>query len=231
MTFGLETLILLPIALGLLGFIEPCTIGGHLLFLETQKSRSAAEKTNAVMIFIAARAGVAGLFGAFIAFVGQKLIGLQTGIWLIFGAIYLTIGLAFILGRAGLVKQRINFAPMAWRQAKNPLVLGLAFGLNIPACAAPILFGLLGLAATTGTIMSGFWMMALFGLALSVPLVVFAANASLAAWLDRFGQKLKNMGWVIGTVFVLLGAWSIWFGLFVDPEDWSGLQAYVGAVT
>ena len=222
MELSLQALIWLPIGLGLLGFIEPCTIGGHLLFLDTQKDRSAREKARAVTVFIIVRSVTAGAFGAIIAFIGQKLIGMQTGIWLVFGIIYLLVGLAFILGRAGLVKKRISLAPATWKKARNPVVLGLAFGLNIPACAAPILFGLLGLAATTGTMLTGFWMMFLFGLFLSAPLAVFALVPRFAASLDRFAGWLKGMRWIIGGVFVLLGIWSIYFGLYVDPANWVG---------
>ncbi len=222
MDLPFQTLILLPIGLGLLGFVEPCTIGGHLLFLDTQNERTRVEKINAVGVFVAVRSIVAGLFGAVIAFIGQKLIGLQTGLWLVFGSVYLAIGLAFVAGKAGLVKQRISLAPAAWKRAKNPGILGLAFGLNIPACAAPILFGLLGLAATTGTLFTGFLMMFLFGLFLSLPLVVVATNAKLAGGLVVLGQKMKRMPWIIGAIFILLGLWSLWFGLFVDPANWVG---------
>lgn len=213
---------LLPIGLGLLGFIEPCTIGGHLVFLETQNSRPNREKIHAVLTFIVTRSLVAGLFGALIAFLGQKIISAQTGIWLIFGVIYLVIGSAFLIGRANLIKRRINLAPATWKRARNPLVLGLAFGLNIPACAAPILFGLLGLAATTGTVVTGFTMMFLFGLFLSSPLTLFAFVPKLAIWLETLSERMKRMRWLIGIIFVLLGLWSIWFGLYVDPANWSG---------
>jgi cytochrome c-type biogenesis protein len=222
MELSLQVLIWLPIGLGLLGFIEPCTIGGHLMFLDTQKERSGSEKLRAVAVFIAVRSLAAGAFGAVIAFIGQRLIGVQTGIWLVFGFLYLLVGLAFILGRAGLIKKRIELAPAMWKKARNPVVLGLAFGLNIPACAAPILFGLLGLAATTGTVLTGFWMMFLFGLFLSAPLAVFALIPRLANALDRFANWLKGMRWLIGAVFVLLGLWSIYFGLYVDPANWVG---------
>ncbi len=225
MELGFQALILLPIGLGLLGFVEPCTIGGHLLFLDTQKNRSRAEKIKAVAIFVTARVLVTGLIGAIVSYVGQKLIGVQTGIWLVFGIIYLIVGLAFLLGRAGLIKKRISIAPDTWKRASNPVVLGLAFGLNIPACAAPIVFGLLGLAATTGTVVSGFLMMALFGISLSLPLVIFAIYPRLAGWLEKIGDKMIRMRWTIGIVFVALGIWSIWFGLYVDPKDWSGLAA------
>ena len=222
MEFTTLELVLLPIGLGLLGFIEPCTIGGHLLFLETQVGRSSREKINAVLTFVLVRSAVTGLLGALVAFLGKNVITLQTGFWLVFGAIYLTVGFAFLVGRAGFIKQKINLAPEAWKRARNPLVLGLAFGLNIPACAAPILFGLLGLAATTGTIATGFAMMALFGLFLSSPLVLFAVFPKFAQWLEVLGEKMKRMRWLIGVVFAVLGLWSIWFGLYVDPANWTG---------
>lgn len=222
MEFSLFTLIVLPVALGLLGFIEPCTVGSHLLFLGTQEGRSRYERINAAIIFVAVRAVVAGMIGGLIAFFGQHLIDAQTGFWLVFGLIYLAIGAAFIVGKAGTFKKQIDLSPAAWKRAQNPILLGLAFGLNIPACAAPILFGLLGLAATTGTVLAGFIMMALFGLALSLPLLVFAVVPKLVSWLQYIGQKLAEKRWVIGVIFVLLGVWSIWFGLYVDPVDWSG---------
>ncbi len=220
MEFSLHSLILLPIGLGLLGFIEPCTIGGHLLFLDTQKNRQVREKIRAVTVFIIARSIVAGMFGALIAFLGRYTIEIQTDIWIIFGIIYLAIGLVFLLNKTDLIKWKIDFAPAAWKQAQNPLILGLAFGLNIPACAAPILLALLGVAATTGTVFTGFAMMFVFGLALSLPLAFFAGIPKLAKKLDNLTNHLKQMRWLIGIVFVALGLWSIWFGLYVDPANW-----------
>ncbi len=218
-----QTFILLPIGLGLLGFFEPCTIGGHLIFLDTQKSRANLDKIKSVLIFLAVRSLVAGMFGATIAFIGQQVISIQTGIWLLFGLIYLGVGAAFLNGNAGWIKIRIDLAPAAWKRAQNPVLLGLAFGLNIPACAAPILFALLGLAATVGTLLAGFVMMFLFGMFLSLPLVLIATIPKLAGGLERLAQKLQQMRWIVGLVFVALGLWSIWFGLFVDPQNWSGL--------
>ncbi len=222
MEFTILELVFLPIGLGLLGFVEPCTIGGHLLFLETQNGRSNRQKLNAVLAFVATRSLITGLFGALISFLGQKIVTAQTGIWLIFGIIYLAIGIAFLIGKTNFIKQRINFAPAAWKRARNPYILGLAFGLNIPACAAPILFGLLGLAASTGTVVTGFSMMFLFGLFLSSPIVVFAITPILAISLESLGEKMKRLQWLIGLIFTILGLWSIWFGLYVDPADWTG---------
>ncbi|MBL4720676.1 MAG: sulfite exporter TauE/SafE family protein [Alphaproteobacteria bacterium] len=222
MEYSFQAFVLLPVGLGLLGFIEPCTIGAHLLFLETQNNRSQVQRLRAVLIFVAIRSLTAGLFGALIGLAGQRLIGAQTGIWLVFGLLYIVIGLAFLVGKSGLFKWRIDIAPEAWKRAQNPYVLGAAFGLNIPACAAPILFGLLGLTATSGTIAAGFSMMFLFGLFLSLPLVVFAVMPQLARWLKAMGRQLAQRRWIIGVLFLLLGLWSVWFGLYVDPVNWAG---------
>ena len=222
MEYTWHTVVLLPVILGLLGFIEPCTIGGHLVFLDTQGDRGRSGRVRAALVFSFTRALMTGLFGAVIAFVGQSLIDVQTVVWLIFGLIYFSIGAAFLLGRSGFMKWNIKLAPQTWKQVSHPIVLGLAFGLNIPACAAPILFALLGLAATAGTATSGFVMMFLFGLALSAPLVVFAFTPHLSGWLSRVGRWIKPRAWLTGFIFVLLGVWSIWFGIYVDPANWSG---------
>ena len=153
-------------------------------------------------------------------FLGQFMVGLQTSLWLVFGGIYLTMGVLFFTGRGGLIKHRINLAPTAWKSASNPVVLGVAFGLNIPACAAPVIFGLLGLAASFSSMLAGFSMMFIFGLALSLPLTIFAAVPALAARLAKLGHYLKREIWILGLVFILLGVWSIWFGLYVDPGNW-----------
>jgi cytochrome c-type biogenesis protein len=218
---SVQTLLLLPILLGLLGFVEPCTLGGHILFLGTLESRTRTDRLIAVLIFTATRAFVAGLFGALITFAGQRIIGLQTGVWLIFGVIYFSLGMAYLFGGAQILKKRVDLPPEIWKRAGSPAILGMAFGLNIPACAAPILFGLLGLAATSGTILIGFLMMSLFGLSMSLPLIAITAIPKLASWLDILGHRLKSTRWFFGLLFVLFGLWSIWFGLFVDPENWA----------
>lgn len=214
--------VLLSIGLGLLGFVEPCTVGSHLIFLRTQADRQWHAKIKAVVIFTLIRSSVTGAFGALIGFAGRFLVDVQAWLWLLFGVIYLAIGLAFLSRRAGLFKLRLDFAPTAWRRASNPVILGLAFGLNIPACAAPILFGLMTVAAGLGGVDGGFALMFLFGFFLSSPLIVFALMPGAARKLDRLGEKFGRGGRLIGIVFVVLGLWAIWFGIFVDLADWAG---------
>jgi len=215
--------LLLAFALGLLGFVEPCTIGAHMLFLGSQRARSIAQRLSSALIFILARLVVMGGFGGLIVVLGQRLIGVQTGAWLIFGAIYLGLGIAIFAGWDKVMRRRIGLAPVRWKAASNPLVQGLAFGLNIPACAAPILFGLMGSATASGSAGTGFLMMAVFALALSLPLLPLSITPRLARPLDRMADWLRPRRWWLGVIFVGLGVWSVWFGLFVNPVDWSGI--------
>ena len=55
---------MLPIGLGLLGFVEPCTIGGHLVFLRSLWKLTARQKMASLLIFTLTRSAVAGVFGA-----------------------------------------------------------------------------------------------------------------------------------------------------------------------
>jgi cytochrome c-type biogenesis protein len=217
---ALETLVL-PVGLGLLGFIEPCVIGGHLVFIETQKSRSLQARRVAVVSFVLLRAIVTGLFGILVATLGAVLAEVQSGLAVVFGVIYLLIGVAFLLGRENSLKKKITMAPKAWQYAQNPVLLGAAFGLNIPACAAPVLLGLLGMAATGGAVLNAFVMMFLFGFFLSVPLAAMIFIPGFSNLLDRAARHFDKTQILIGLVFVALGLWSVWMAWIVGEGNWA----------
>lgn len=219
----IDQTLILAFGLGLLGFVEPCTIGAHMLFLGGQRTRRIDGRLRAVAAFLLARVLVMGGFGGAIVFLGQRLIGVQTGAWLVFGLAYLALGLAIGAGLDRAARQRFRLAPDRWRAASNPVLQGLTFGLNIPACAAPILFALMGAAAVGGSGLSGFLAMGTFALALSLPLVPLSVAPRLARPLGQLAEWLRPRRRLLGGIFALLGIWSIWFGLFVDPADWSGL--------
>jgi len=216
-----ETL-LLAFGLGLLGFVEPCTIGAHVLFLGSQNGRPMNQRLGAAVVFVFARLGVMGGFGGAVVVLGQQLIGVQTGFWLVFGTLYLSLGLAMLLGWDRLARTRIRIAPDRWRVASSPVVQGLAFGLNIPACAAPILFGLIGTSVASGSAATGFVIMAVFALALSLPLVPLSVVPRLSNLLEQLADWMRPRRWLLGAILIVLGLWAMWFGLFVDPADWSG---------
>jgi cytochrome c-type biogenesis protein len=215
-------LFVMPVGLGLLGFIEPCTIGSSVLFIQYMEGASAGEKLACVAVFAVVRAVVVGALGALAALVGAAFIGFQKAAWVLLGALYIVLGLPYMSGQAGLVMRSLGPGLRSSAGARGSAALAVLFGLNIPACAAPLLFAVLGLAAVgaaaqAASIVTGFVSLALFGLALSLPLAV--AVLWMPAWralnaLAALGAKRTG---VTGAVFVVLGAWSVYFGLFVTP--------------
>jgi cytochrome c-type biogenesis protein len=131
------SLLVLPIGLGLLGFVEPCSVGSALVFIKH------LEGTN----------------------------------------------------------------------ARGSVALGLLLGLNIPACAAPLLFALLGAVAAGGAsgapFISGFVSLSLFGLALSLPLIAAVLFAPARRGLDWLAGLSRRLPFWTGLLLIGLGAWSI----------------------
>ncbi|WP_432256517.1 cytochrome c biogenesis protein CcdA [Limimaricola sp. AA108-03] len=193
-----------------------------MLFLSAQQGRTLRQRLGSALVFLLARLCVMGGFGGLIVVLGQRLIGVQAGMWLVFGAIYLGLGIAIIAKGDKKLRGRVRFAPDRWKIADAPLLQGAAFGLNIPACAAPILFGLIGTATVSGSAATGVLMMSVFALALTLPLIPLSVAPGLAGGLDQVANWLKPRRWLLGAIFIGLGLWSIWFGLFVEPADWSG---------
>ena len=217
-----ESLLLWPILFGLLGFIEPCAIGTTLLFLITLEGRSATQKVAQVLAFTLTRTIATGLLGVVAALVGSWFLGLQKAVWVAVGLLYLAIGYLYISGRIGVLKRSLGPGLSRLSAARGSALLGALFGLNIPACAGPLLLALLASAAAEGatgvTLAKGFVSLALFGFALSLPLlaiVLFPPARRALDWIANLGDRLPL--WT-GGLFALLGAWSIWFGFYVSVQ-------------
>lgn len=220
--FGPFNLVLLPIGLGLLGFIEPCSIGSTLVFVKYLEGKSEATKLAQVTLFALTRAAFMGFMGVLAVTLGSSFFGLQKSAWVFLGILFLVIGLLFVLGRASILMTTLGPSLRAISGTKGSIGLGLLFGLNIPACALPLLVALLGAAAaqgaTGGPLAQGFVSLALFGLALSLPLVVavlFERARRALDWLAALSVRLPL--WT-GLLLIALGLWSIWFGVFARLE-------------
>ena len=217
---GLFQLLVLPAALGLVGFVEPCSIGSSLLFVKYLEHKAAAEKVRQTALFAATRAAFIGALGVAAVAVGAAFVSFQKSAWVVLGVIYVLIGVILLAGHGRTVMVTIGPGVAKLAGTRGSAGMGVLFGLNIPACAAPLLAALLGAAAATGasgaTLGAGFVSLGVFGFALSAPLVaaVFFARARRA--LDVLAHWAGSFPKWSGVVLILLGAWSIYFGLFVD---------------
>jgi cytochrome c-type biogenesis protein len=217
----LVSLVLLPLGLGLMGFVEPCSVGSSLLFVRYVEGGDAATRLAQVAVFALTRALVAGLLGAAAALVGAAFLGFQKAGWVVLGALYVALGAAYLSGRAGALMRGLGpglgrLGGGTWGAAS----LAVLFGLNIPACAAPLLAVVLGGTAVAGpeAVARGFVSLAVFGLALSLPLVLAVLWPAARRALDRASAASARVPVLIGLLLVGLGLWSVWFGLFHAPR-------------
>jgi cytochrome c-type biogenesis protein len=219
MTDTLTALVLLPLGLGLLGFLEPCSLGSTLLVVKHLEGRSAAAKLAQVGVFAATRAIFIGFLGMLAVVLGAAFLGFQRVAWIGLGILYLGLGVLYLTGQSG--RLMISLGPSLSRltDLRGSAALGVLFGLNIPACAAPLLFILLAAAAAGGasglTLLQGFISLAFFGLALSLPLVVAVLFEPARRAIDWLAGLSVRLPFWTGLLLTALGVWSIWFGATV----------------
>lgn len=210
----------LPLGLGLIGFIEPCSIGSTLIFIKTLEGKNAANKLTQVATFMTVRALCMGALGLVAVAAGGAFIGFQQTAWIIFGVAYALIGGAYVAGKSGYFQR--SFGPGLARLAgvNGAAALGAVFAFNIPACAAPFVLALVGMAIAGGAggaaLAAGFTSLALFGLALSLPIMAVVLFPRARAVLDWLAGLSRRIPFWSGIVFIVLGLWSIWFGLNVS---------------
>lgn len=208
-------LLALSLGLGLFGFVEPCTVASSLLFVKYLEGRDRASKIRTTLVFTVTRAGFIGALGAGVALVGSLFVDLQRGFWILLGLLYLVLGLVYLAGRQRVLMRTVGPTLARTGESRGAAALGLLFGLNIPACAAPLLGALLAAGFGAGTALRGSVILGVFGLALSLPLVAVVFWPAGRRWLDRLaGLSRRLPGWT-GVLFVVLGLWSIYFGITV----------------
>src|SRR5918997_1001277 len=98
---SLWTLVVLPLGLGLLGFIEPCSIGASLLFLKSVEGNPPAVKLMQAGVFTLTRALFIGALGALAALVGTVFLGFQRFGYVLVGTLYVALGILYLTGNAG----------------------------------------------------------------------------------------------------------------------------------
>jgi cytochrome c-type biogenesis protein len=197
---------LIPIAFGLLGFVEPCSIGANIIFLSYLQARNAGKILEAIK-FTITRALFLGLIGLLVGVVGQPMRAGTYSYSLLLGIGYVFLG---ILGlwwsyrRTGLAS--LDLGKYIPREGAFPL--GVIFGLTAPACSLPLFLALLGLGVIEGAWV-GFISLFLFGIALSAPLVLIAGSEKAEKILRSLGRKAAKVPYVAALVLISVGIITI----------------------
>lgn len=205
-------LVVVPLGLVLLGFIEPCTLGSSLVWLNYLEGKSAVMQRLQTVSFAATRAIMIGTLGAVAAAIGPQFLTYQRAFWIALRTLYIVVGILYLLRLEWIFARPVG-PSVAGMRTRGAMVLGVLFGLNVPACAAPLLAALIAASAGVANVGRGFLMMAIFGLALSLPLIVAVFWSNARAQIERLGAISRRVPLSTGVVFVALGGLSIYSAL------------------
>lgn len=201
----------LAFGLGLLGFVEPCSVGAHGIFLGYLWEKDRATRLRETVVFALSRSVVLGLFGIGLALLGGLVFPAQKGLWLVLGLLYLALGVAVILNarfRWGLF-ERVSLGRLLPERKDFSLGMGLLFGLNLPACAYPLMLALLGRSTASGPLW-GFAMLFVFGLALSLPLIPMALSERTSKLFGRLTRLGGATPYLVGVVLIAVAAYVVY---------------------
>ena len=202
----LYQIILVPIAFGLLGFVEPCSIGANIIFLGYLDSRGRSRTLEAVK-FTLTRALFLGLIGLAVGILGQSLrIGAYS--WsLALGILYVALGFIGVFQcyrSSGLGSLDLG----RYLPKEGAIPLGVVFGLSAPACSLPLFLALIGFGTIKGAGI-GFLTLFLFGLALSAPLLWIARSKKANEALRRLGRLAARIPYLSESVLIFVGGVTI----------------------
>ena len=214
--FGFINLLVLPAALGLFGFVEPCSIGSSLIFIKYLERKAATRRLAETILFAVTRALFIGGLGILAVLLGTAFLGVQRGAWVLLGAIYVLIGGLYLAGRAQALMRSVGRAsralPARVGRSASAFCSASTFRparrrcLILPAPPRPVV--------PRRDAAGGFVSLAVFGFALSLPLVLAVLFAPARRALDWLAGLSGRMPLWTGIVLVALGLWSIGFGLF-----------------
>ena len=221
---------------GILSFLSPCVLplvpgyvsmvsGLSAAELEAGATRDLAPLLRGMLGFIAGFTIVFTALGAAASGVGRMLLDHQRGLEIAAGVVVVVLGAWLAgLGAPRLFHQERRFHPRPSRLgAWAPPVMGMAFAFGWTPCIGPVLGGVLGLAATRSTLVSGLVLLVAYSLGLGVPfLLTGLAFGRLTAVFARVRSRL----WIVDLV---AGAALVAFGVLLLTGNLHWLSAQVAA--
>lgn len=200
----IHSVVFIPVLFGFIGFVEPCSIGINILFLNRIQAFDRTKRISETVLFILVRGLFLALFGLSAAFIGSKFITIQPSFFLILGSVYILLGILAIVNMyRPIFTYEINISK--YLQNKESIALGIVFGLIIPACAISLVLALIGKSILIGNLLEEFVSLFVFGVALSFPLVVITYFDHANEIIRRLSKKARQIPWLAGGVLIGVG--------------------------
>lgn len=201
--------LLTPIGLGLLGFLEPCSLGANAVFLGYIMPLSGWRRVAETLTFTLSRGAFLGLIGAAAGALGGVVLVLQRGYIVALGVVFVFLGLWVLAGKSSYMPRlpTLHLGGLR-RRPSRALLLGVLFGLSAPACATPLLAALVAQSLPLGAA-GGFVTLFVFGVAMSVPLIGLAVWRGWQRGLERLSGLRPYLPYLTGGALLLIGFYAI----------------------
>jgi len=224
---------------GFLSFISPCVLplvpsyvsyitGLSLddLCTSEDKSRVRAIAVKNSLMFIMGFSTIFMLMGASTTYLGQFFLSKQAIIRQIGGVLIVLFGLYIM----GLFKLLILSRDTRFHFKNRPAgylgsyFIGVAFGAGWTPCVGPILGSILIYASTTGSVLTGIELLAVYSLGLGLPLLLSAIGVQ--SFLLYFKKTVRYMNWISRAS----GAFLVVVGVMIFTNSLTQLTSYLTQV-
>ncbi len=206
---SLAGILVVPFVFGLVGAITPCALGINAVFLGYVTGKPRPRRFWEWALFALARATLLTTLGLAFGLLGQAVSGFVRGYQQLVAWGLIALGVVFILSRfwrvplpyVNLVSDRVLAGN------GSALALGVAFGLDIPACTSPLVLALLAQTVMVGDWLLGMVSLFVFGLSISLPLLPVAMAEGANRWLVETSRRYQTVFYLAaGGLLILLGA-------------------------
>lgn len=196
---------------GLLSSLSPCVLSllpMNLAYIGTLNIEDKAAAFRKASSFVLGTSLVMGLLGAFSNFAFAIFSEYRTILYLVIGSFILLMALLIL----GLI--RIPLPQIVTQMPKvPPFVIGLLFALVSSPCSSPVLFGVLSMASTAGSVIGS--MIVMFFYALGYTAIIFLASLSMGLMkqLSWFKQHSTLVNKISAGILILVGLFYLLNGL------------------
>jgi cytochrome c-type biogenesis protein len=221
---GLIAGFVIAFSAGVLSFLSPCVLplipvyaslitgmSAKELSQETsQVTRSKLRLTATVkgIMFVIGFSIIFMLLGTTVSFMGNLFFDSIQWIERIGGVVLIVLGLHMIgLFKIPKLEKQIRFDMGKRNSGKfGPLVVGMAFGAGWTPCIGPILAGILTIAASSSSVITGASLLGVYSLGLAIPFLISAiAIDRFLVFFTKIKSKMLLIEKISGGLFVIFG--------------------------
>jgi len=224
LTDGLIAGFAIAFSAGVLSFLSPCVlplIPVYVSLITGMSAKELSQETSQVtrsklrltatvkgIMFVIGFSIIFMLLGTTVSFMGNLFFDSMQWIERIGGVILIVLGLHMVgLFKIPKLEKQMRFDMGKRNSGKfGPLVVGMAFGAGWTPCIGPILAGILTIAASSSSVVTGASLLGVYSLGLAIPFLVSAI--AIDRFLVFFTKIKSKMVWIekiSGGLFVIFG--------------------------